>query len=94
LLGNIHVTDAAGETRTAGEWVGKSSRARKLRGACVTTSHAYQVGAAVCVHARDMKEPWCLASGDAVASAGTLIKQYSRRRTIEPSFREIKDFRF
>jgi hypothetical protein len=31
--GNIHVTDAFGETRTAAEWVGKSGRARKLRAA-------------------------------------------------------------
>ncbi len=39
--GNIHVTDAAGETRTAAaEWVGKWGRARKLRGARVTASHA------------------------------------------------------
>jgi hypothetical protein len=92
--GNIHVTDASGETRTAAEWVGKAGRARKLRGARVTASHAYQVGAVVCVHARDMKEPWCLAASDAEASAGTLIKQYSRRWTIEPSFRDTKDLRF
>jgi hypothetical protein len=39
--GNIHVTDASGETRPAAEWVGKSGRARKLRGAEVTASHAY-----------------------------------------------------
>ena len=92
--GNIHVTDASGETRTAAEWVGKSGRARKLRAARVTASHAYQVGAVVCVHARDMKEPWCLAASDAEAPAGTLIKQYSRRWTIEPSFRDTKDLRF
>jgi hypothetical protein len=92
--GNIHVTDASGETRTAAEWVGKSGRARKLRAACVTASHAYQVGAVVCVHARDMKEPWCLATSNAEASAATLIKQYSRRWTIEPSFRDTKDLRF
>ncbi len=92
--GNIHVTDASGETRTAAEWVGKSARARKLRAARVTASHAYQVGAVVCVHARDMKEPWCLAASDAEAPAGTLIAQYSRRWTIEPSFRDTKDLRF
>lgn len=92
--GNIHVTDASGETRTAAEWVGKSGRARKLRAACVTASHAYQVGAVVCVHARNMKEPWCLAASDAEASAATLIKLYSRRWTIEPSFRDTKDLRF
>ena len=79
LRGNIHVTDASGETRTAAHWVGRSGRARKLRGARVTASHAYLVGAVVCVHARDMKEPWCLAASDAEAPAGTLIKQYARR---------------
>jgi len=92
--GNIHVTDASGETRTAAEWVGKSGRARKLRGARVTASHAYQVGAVVCVQARDMKEPWCLAASDAEAPAGRLVKHYSRRWTIEPSFRDTKDPRF
>jgi hypothetical protein len=92
--GNIHVTDASGETRTAADWVGKSGRARKLRAARVTASHAQQVGAVVCVHARDMKEPWCLAASDAEAPAGTLVRQYSRRWTIEPSFRDTKDLRF
>ena len=92
--GNTHVTDASGETRTAAEWVGKSGRARKLRAARVTASHAQQVGAVVCVHARDMKEPWCLAASDAEAPAGNLIKQYARRWTIEPSFRDTKDLRF
>ena len=92
--GNIHVTDASGETRTAANWVGRSGRARKLRGARVTASHAYQVGAVVCVHARDMKEPWCLVASEAEAPAGTLIKQYARRWTIEPSFRDTKDLRF
>ncbi|MGH7041263.1 MAG: IS4 family transposase, partial [Acetobacteraceae bacterium] len=90
----IHVTDACGETRTAANWVGRSGRARKLRGAHVTASHASQVGAVVCVHARDMKEPWCLAVSGAEVAAGTLIKQYVRRWTIEPSFRDTKDLRF
>ena len=91
---NIHVTDASGERRTAADWVGRSGRARKLRGARVTASHAYQVGAVVCVHARDMKEAWCLAASDAEAPAGTLIRHYARRWTIEPSFRDTKDLRF
>ena len=92
--GNIHVTDASGETRTAAEWVGTAGRARKLRAARVTASHAYQVGAVVCVHAREMKEPWCLAASDPEAPAAMLIKQYARRWTIEPSFRDTKDLRF
>ena len=31
--------------QTAAHWIGRSGRARKLRGARVTASHAYQVGA-------------------------------------------------
>ena len=65
-----------------------------MRGARITASHAFQVGAVVCVHAREMKEPWCLAASDAETPAGTLIKQYARRWTIEPSFRDTKDLRF
>src|ERR1700678_2750371 len=83
LRGNIHVSDASGETRTAAGRGGRSGRARKLRAARVTASHAYQVGAVVCVHARGIKEPWCLAASDAEAPAGTLIKQYERRWTID-----------
>jgi hypothetical protein len=92
--GNIRVTDATGETRPAAEWVGKSGRARKLRGARITASHAYQVGAVVCVHARGMKEPWCLAASDAEASAAMLVNHYAKRWTIEPNFRDTKDLRF
>jgi hypothetical protein len=92
--GNIHVTDAAGETRPAADWVGKSGRARKLRGARITASHAYQVGAVVCVHAAAMKEPWCLAVSDAEVSAAEAVNHYGKRWSIEPSFRDTKDVRF
>jgi len=92
--GNIHVTDAAGETRPAADWVGKAGRARKLREARVTAAHAYQVGAVVCVHARGMKEPWCLAASDAEAPTAMLVNHYAKRWTIEPNFRDTKDLRF
>lgn len=91
--GNVHVTDAAGETRPAAAWVGKSGRARKLPDARVTAARA-PVGAVVCVQARAMKEPWCLAASDAEASAATLVNHYARRWTIEPAFRDTKDLRF
>ena len=80
--GNIHVTDADGQTRPAAEWVGKGGRPRKLLDARVTTQ-GQQVGAVVCVHARDMKEPWCLASSERNATAATLVNHYARRWTIE-----------
>src|ERR1019366_5163892 len=94
LRGNIHVTDAAGETRPAAEWVGKGGRARKLRDARVTATEGYQVGAVVCVHAKAMKEPWCLAASDAEAPTAMLVNHYAKRWTIELSFRDTKDLRF
>jgi len=91
--GNIHVTDADGQTKPAAEWVGKGGRARKLRDARVTAK-GQQIGAVVCVHAKGMKEPWCLAVSDKEATAGTLVNHYAKRWTIEPQFRDTKDLQF
>ena len=91
--GNIQVTDAMGDTRRAADWVGKAGRARKLANARVTAK-GQTVGAVVCVHAKGMKEPWCLAASDPEAKAATLIHHYARRWTIEPQFRDTKDLRF
>lgn len=91
--GNIHVTDAAGQTKPALDWVGKAGRARKLRDARVT-AQGRQVGAVVCVKAKGMKEPWCLAASDQEAPAAVLVNHYAKRWTIEPAFRDTKDLRF
>jgi hypothetical protein len=91
--GNIRVTDATGETRPAADWVGKGGRARKLRDARVT-AQGRQVGAVICVHAKGMKEPWCLAASDPEATVAVLVNHYAKRWTIEPSFRDTKDLRF
>lgn len=91
--GNIHVTAADGEKRLAGEWIGKGGRARKLREARVTVAQ-YPVEAVVCVHAKAMKEAWCLAASDAGASAREITTLYAKRWTIEPNFRDTKDLRF
>ena len=91
---NIHVTDADGEIRTAAEWVGKGGRARKLRDARITASAQYQVGAVVCVHAKDMKDAWCLATSLSDESSRGIIDLYAKRWTIEPGFRDTKDLRF
>jgi hypothetical protein len=91
--GNIHVTAADGETRAAAEWVGVGGRARKLRDAEVTAAR-HKVGAVVCVHAKNMKEPWCLAASDGEASAREVMNHYAKRWTIEPNFRDTKDLRF
>jgi Transposase DDE domain len=90
---NIRVTDAEGTTKPAAEWIGKGGRARKLKDARVTAK-GQQVGAVLCVHAKDMKEPWCLATSERDATAATLVNHYSKRWTIEPQFRDTKDLRF
>src|SRR3954447_7508667 len=72
---------------------GKGGRARKLRDARVT-AQGRQVGAVVCVHAKGMKEPWCLAASDPEATAAVLVNHYAKRWTIEPAFRDTKDLRF
>ena len=41
-----------------------------------------------------MKEAWHLAASDGALSAPQITKLYSKRWTIEPSFRDSKDLRF
>jgi hypothetical protein len=91
--GDIHVSATDGETRLAADWVGKGGRARKLRDAQVSAARQ-KVGAVVCVKAAGMKEPWHLAASDGALSAPQIITLYSKRWTIEPSFRDSKDMRF
>ena len=88
-----HVRAADGEPREAGDWPGKGGRARKLRDAEISAARQ-KVGAAVCVNALGMKEAWHLAASDGALSAAQIIKLYSKRWTIEPSFRDSKDLRF
>src|SRR3954453_21375636 len=52
LKGNTRVD---GTTRPAADWIGQGGRAGKLRDPTVTEAHC-PVGAAVCVHAKGMKE--------------------------------------
>ena len=79
--------------RPGAEWVGKGGRTRKLRHARVT-AQGRQVGAVVCVHAKGMKEPCCLAASDFEAKAAVLINHYAKRWTIQPGFRDTKHLRF
>jgi len=58
------------------------------------TAQGRQVGAVVCVQAKGMKEPWCLAASAPDATAAALVNHYARRWTIEPAFRDTKDLRF
>ncbi|MBC8070446.1 MAG: IS4 family transposase [Deltaproteobacteria bacterium] len=89
----IEVRDAEGESKTAGEWVSKTGRARMLKDVEVTKDRM-PIPAVVLVHAKKMKDPWCVATSRADLTATEVTKLYGRRFTIEESFRDTKDIRF
>jgi hypothetical protein len=91
--GNVTVASEAGERRTAAAWVPDNGRPLLLRAATVT-QYDYKVPAVVCVKAKAMKEPWCLATSLSTAAATEVVKLYGRRFTIEENFRDTKDIRF
>jgi hypothetical protein len=91
--GNIAVTSAEGATRPAADWIGVGGRPRTLRNAFVTAD-GYQVDTVVCVHTKDMKEPWCLAASTTTQPAKQLMTTYAKRWGIESGFRDTKDLRF
>ena len=93
IRGNITVTSSQGESRRAQEWIGKGGRAKLLRNALITLD-GYEVATVVCVHAKGMKEPWCLVSSDSEIKARPVIDGYAKRWSIEPGFRDCKDPRF
>jgi len=91
--GNIAVTTATGETRTAAAWVRPGGRARVLRAAQITADR-YTVGTVVCVQDPDMKQAWCLATSSTNATAKQMIGYYGCRWGIECALRDTKDLHF
>jgi hypothetical protein len=89
----IQVEAADGTRKTAGDWVPANGRATMLRGARVTRTRA-EVPAVVIVHAKNMKEAWCLATTLSERKAADVVKLYGRRFTIEETFRDQKNLRF
>jgi hypothetical protein len=66
---------------------------RILRGAAVTAVD-HLVGAVVCVQGKDMKQAWRLATSLGEENARFMLKKYSKRWSIECSFRDTKDLHF
>ncbi len=91
--GVVAVESLDGEVRTAGQWVPPNGKIRQLTGATVTKGR-YALDSVVCVKARGMKEPWCLAVRGAAITGATAVKLYARRFTIEETFRDTKDPRY
>jgi hypothetical protein len=94
MRGNIAVESERGEIREARDWVPKNGHAVRLPNARVTVRGRTPVPAIVCVRKARMKDSWCLATSRADLRAGKVVQLYSRRFTIEESFRDTKDPRF
>jgi len=90
--GGILVEDAQGEQKPASAWVG-SGRAKMMKNARVTADRA-AVPAVVTVHAKGMKEAWCLATSLVEKKAQEVVQLYGKRFTIEETFRDEKDIHF
>lgn len=88
----IRVDDGHGTSQPASTWVG-SGRAKMIRDAYVTADRT-AVPAVVVVHAKAMKEAWCLATSLADRNAQEIVKLYGKRFTIEETFRDQKDLHF
>lgn len=89
----IQVTAADGQCQPASDWLLPSGRARKMKKVRVTEDRT-AVAAVVLVHAKAMKDPWCLATSRDALSASQVVKLYGRRFRIEETFRDTKDVHF
>lgn len=90
---NILVTDAKGQTKSAGEWMTPSGRVKKLTDVSVTADKT-PIAAVVVVHDKEMADPWCLATSLGQAKSREIINLYAKRFKIEETFRDQKDPRF
>lgn len=79
-----------GHTR---DWVPNNGRAIMLLGPKITAK-ATPLPAVVLVHAKKMKEAWCLATSLSDKTASEVVALYGKRFTIEETFRDHKDIRF
>jgi len=91
--GNVTVTSVTGETRAAQDWVPVTGTIKQLRAARVTQERT-PLDLVVCVQARGMEAPWCLAVGSATLTGAQAVRLYGRRFTIEEAFRDVKDPRY
>lgn len=90
--GTIVVENAEGSVGPAKGWTPGNGRALRLQGARVTRSR-YELGSVVTVKRAGMKEAWHLAVSDDTP-ADEAIRLYSKRFTIEETFRDTKDPRY
>jgi hypothetical protein len=79
-----------GSKKPASEWVTKSGRAAMHKDVAVTDD-CYALPAVVLAHDKRMQEAWCLATSRDDKTATEIVKWYSKRFTIEETFRDTKN---
>lgn len=87
------VTKEDGTREKASVFVPPNGRAIKLTDVKVTGKLS-PVPAVVLVKRKNMKEAWCLATSLKAAEANDIVRAYSRRFSIEETFRDTKDITF
>jgi hypothetical protein len=91
--GCVIVEAEGGPVQPASEWLHANGRVRKIERALVTHDRQ-RVPAVVCIKAKDMKDAWFLATSRDDLPGDEIVELYSRRFTIEETFRDDKDDRF
>lgn len=91
--GWTHVESNSGINKKAKEWLKANGKARTLRNAKLTEKKI-PVNSIICYREKGMKNDWCIASSRKEISSSEIIKYYSKRWSIECSFRDLKDDRF
>lgn len=87
---NVLLVEGPGPALAAAAYVPANGRARKITGVGVTR-RGFPVPAIVLVRRKNMKEAWCLATTRTDDDARAVLDTYSRRFTIEETFRDTKD---
>jgi hypothetical protein len=91
--GNVQVESQSGERKRADQWFSESGQEMLVMRKVTVTTRRQALTSFVAVHEPLMKEPWFLASS-LPSSGHALVRLYSRRFTIEETFRDQKDIRF
>lgn len=87
------VTDAAGESHKAKDWMGGSGRLRRFDNAAITADKT-PVPLIVLVQDKGMKDAWCIATSRRGLAGKEIKKHYGKRFSCEEMFRDFKDLRY
>lgn len=90
---NVLITDEAGMTQSAAEWVPQNGRTKVLRDVTITADD-YPIELVAIKHEKGMKAPWCIVGSDKDVSGSEQIRWYAKRWGCEPFFRDSKDLHF